>query len=134
MFKIVNCALVTLIPKTQNAKNMRDLRPISCCTTLYKIISKILINRLSKVISSVVDYSQFAFITGKVMQDNIIIAQELIKGYNRRQISPICNIQLEIQNSYDTLEWKSLRDIMREMNFPLKIHHLGNGLCQNCIL
>ncbi|XP_058755140.1 uncharacterized protein LOC131628305 [Vicia villosa] len=67
----INCALLTLIPKFPAAKHVKDLRPIACCTTLYKVISKILTNRLSKVIDTVVDYSQPAFIPGKKAYDTL---------------------------------------------------------------
>lgn len=48
LYKAFNCTLVTLIPKTRDAKVMKDLRPISCCSTVYKIISKIMTKRLAK--------------------------------------------------------------------------------------
>lgn len=73
IYLAMNCALVTLIPKTPNAKTIREMSPISCCTTLYKIISKVLIARLSRVIHEKVDESQSTFIHGKVIHGNIII-------------------------------------------------------------
>jgi hypothetical protein len=123
LYVAVNCALVTLIPKSSDAKTMKDMRPIACCTTFYKIISKILTTRLSKVIIVVVDESQSAFVPGKVIQDNIIIAHELLRGYNRKHISPRCAIQMDLQKAYDTVEWTALETIMREMNFPPKFIH-----------
>ncbi|XP_058776403.1 uncharacterized protein LOC131650721 [Vicia villosa] len=114
----LNCALVTLIPKSPEAKNVKNLRPIACCTTVYKIISKILTKRLSKCINKIVHDSQSAFIPGKVIQDNIILAHELLRGYSRKHISPRCAIQMDIQKAYDTVEWHALESIMREMSFP----------------
>ncbi|XP_058776449.1 uncharacterized protein LOC131650760 [Vicia villosa] len=118
MYRAVNCALVTLIPKTKEAKSMKDMRPIACCTTLYKIISKVLTTRLNTVINSVVDDSQTAFLPGKTIHDNIILAFELLRGYNRKHLSPRCTIQIDLQKAYDTVEWDSLEQIMQEMNFP----------------
>lgn len=65
MFVVVNCAIVTLIPKSVEAKEMKDMRPIACCSTVYKIIYKILTIRLSKIINFVVDDSQSTFLPGK---------------------------------------------------------------------
>lgn len=109
----VNCALVTFIPKFADAKSMKDMRPIACCTTLYKIISKVLTARLSRVINMVVDNSQSAFIPGKVIQDNILIANELLRGYGRKHLSSRCAIQMDLQKAYDTVEWKHWRRLCR---------------------
>lgn len=86
MYKAVNCTLVTLIPKLAGACTMQEMRPISCCTTLYKIISKILTNRLSQVINYVVDEFQSAFLPSKVIHDNILLASELVRRYDRKSI------------------------------------------------
>lgn len=104
MFVFVNCAIVTLIPKSVEAKEMKDMRPIACCSIMYKIISKILTIRLSKIINFMVDDSQLAFLPGKVIQDDIIMAHELLRGYNRKNISARCDIQKDIQKAYDIVE------------------------------
>ena len=50
---------------------------------------------------------------------SIIIAHELLRGYNCKHISPRCAIQMDLQKAYDTVEWGALKIIMREMSFPL---------------
>jgi len=50
IYKPVNCTLVTLIPKVENPKTVKEYRPIACCTVLHKIISKVLAKRLHDVI------------------------------------------------------------------------------------
>ncbi|XP_058776813.1 uncharacterized protein LOC131651162 [Vicia villosa] len=120
IYAAINCALVTLIPKTPTANSMKEIRPIACCITVYKILSKILTSRLSKVISEVIDSSQSAFIPGRNIHDNILMAYELLRGYNRKHISPRCAIQMDIQKAYDTVEWNALETIMKELNFPVK--------------
>jgi hypothetical protein len=54
LYKAANCTLVTLIPKTKEAKRIKEYRPISCCSTIYKIISKVLTKRMGEVMTSIV--------------------------------------------------------------------------------
>lgn len=75
-----NCTSITLIPKVPNPQSVKDFRPISCCTVLYKIVSKILTRRLGQVIGEVVNEAQAGFIPGKHIGDNILLATELMKG------------------------------------------------------
>lgn len=118
LYLAVNCSLITLIPKSPEANTIKDMRPISCCTTIYKIISKILTTRLAEVINYVVHENQSAFVPGRIIHDNIMMAQELIRGYNRKHISPRCMVQMDVQKAYDTIEWSALRYIMIELGFP----------------
>ncbi|CAK8532031.1 unnamed protein product [Lathyrus sativus] len=120
LLNAMNCTLVTLIPKVNNATMIKDYRPISCCTTLYKVISKIMANRLSKVLNSIIDNSQAAFVPGNHIQDHILLAFELIKGYNTNGAPPRCMIQMGLQKANDTIEWCALEAIMKEMSFPQK--------------
>ena len=56
----VNHTFVTLVPKSSNASHLNDFRPISCCNTLYKVISKVLSNRLQHVIGELISPNQCA--------------------------------------------------------------------------
>lgn len=65
--KQINLTLVTLIPKCQNAHVVKDFRPIACCSVLYKIISKVLANRMKLVLDTIVSENQSAFVPGRVI-------------------------------------------------------------------
>lgn len=106
LHKVVKCAIVTLIPKTKEAKAMKEMQPIACCTTLYKIIYKVLTTRLSRVINHVVDDNQIAFMLSKTIHDNIILAYEILRGYNKKHISLGCNLKIDLQKAYDTVDWE----------------------------
>lgn len=107
--------LVGVATKSPEEKSMKDMRPIACCATIYKVISKVLTTRLGKVINEIVDVSQSTFIPGRVIHDNILMAHELLRGYNHKHISPRCAIQMDIRKAYDMMDiqksgkWISLK-------------------------
>ncbi|XP_058723263.1 uncharacterized protein LOC131595055 [Vicia villosa] len=122
IYKAANCSLVTLIPKHNGAKEIKDYRPISCCSTLYKIISKILANRLSKVLGFIVGDNQAAFVKGQNIHNHILLTYELIKGYERKHISSRCFMQMDIKKAYDTVDWFALESIFNQENDNFNYH------------
>lgn len=76
--EVLNNITIVLIPKCENPQTMKDLRPISLCNLIYKIISKVLCNRLKGVLPSLVNKAQSVFLAGRSIQDNVLIAFELI--------------------------------------------------------
>ncbi|CAK8534470.1 unnamed protein product [Lathyrus sativus] len=88
LYRAVNYSAVTLVPKHKGTKEIKDYRPIACCSTLYKIISKILANCLSKVLGTIIGANQAAFVKGQRIHNHILLTYELIKGYDKRGIPP----------------------------------------------
>jgi len=72
--KGLNSTFIALIPKVENPQRVADFRPISLVSSVYKILSKVLANRLRMVVGNVVS----AFIKGKQILDGILIANELV--------------------------------------------------------
>ena len=98
LFKPFNCTLVSLIPKVQCPKTVKEYTPIACCTVLYKIISKVITRRMHDVIHDVICESQAGFIPGRKIADNIILAHELVKAYARKNISPRSMLKIDLQS------------------------------------
>lgn len=73
----VNSTSIALVPKVSTPVYMKDFRPISLCSNAYKCIAKIIANRIKLVLPSIIDLSQSAFIPGRSISDNILMAQEL---------------------------------------------------------
>ena len=92
-----NSTCVALVPKCQNPSQIKDFRPISCCTILYKCITRILANRLEKYMPILVSPNQSAFVVGRSIIDNVLLAQELVRGYSKSTLSPQCCIKIDLQ-------------------------------------
>ncbi|GJS77046.1 RNA-directed DNA polymerase, eukaryota, reverse transcriptase zinc-binding domain protein [Tanacetum coccineum] len=82
LLKELNATLITLVPKIPNPSKVSEFRPIACCNVIYKCITKIITNKIKRVLSKVVDINHSAFILGRNITDNILLTQELLKGYN----------------------------------------------------
>lgn len=74
-----NKTVVTLIPKGENVKSIRDFRPIAGCVVFLKIISKVLTTRLKNILPSVISQNQGALIVGQNIHNHIHLAYELLK-------------------------------------------------------
>lgn len=79
----LNETFLVLVPKNELPISMKQIRPISLCNTLYKIISKILVNRIRPILKDLINPTQASFILGRQISDNIIIAHENMNKYRR---------------------------------------------------
>ncbi|KAK4383213.1 hypothetical protein Sango_2797500 [Sesamum angolense] len=80
-------------------------------------ITKIIVKRIQLVLPLLIDYSQNAFVPGRSISDNILIAQELHAGYNQVRLPHRCTLKVDIQKAYDSVEW----DFLLEPHFPYRL-------------
>ncbi|XP_074278280.1 uncharacterized protein LOC141601872 [Silene latifolia] len=114
----LNATIITLIPKVDRPSSVTHFRPISCCNVLYKTISKLMCNRMAKVLPEVISRNQGPFIEGRSILENILICQDLVRLYNRENMSPGCMFKLDLPKAYDTIEWKFLDQMLDALCFP----------------
>lgn len=74
----LNHTLIALVPKVKMSKTVMEFKPISLCNVLYKLISKVLANRVKKVLHAVISQTQSVFIYDRLITDNIMVAFELL--------------------------------------------------------
>ncbi|KAL0420749.1 UNVERIFIED_CONTAM: hypothetical protein Slati_3097800 [Sesamum latifolium] len=118
LLKQVNSTLISLIPKVNTPTVVAEFRPISCCNVLYKIITKVIVQRMRGVLDKLISPSQNAFVPGRSIGDNILLAQELFHGYNEQQLPPRCALKVDLRKAYDTVEWDFLSAVLTLFGFP----------------
>lgn len=128
---MINETFITLIPKNSNASSVGEYRPISLCNILYKLIAKVLANRLKLVLPSIISKNQSAFVPGCLITDNVLVAYEALHSMNSRMRSKkgYTAVKFDMQKAYDRVEWTFLEAMMRAMGFEER----WISLIMNCV-
>ncbi|GKV24205.1 hypothetical protein SLEP1_g33843 [Rubroshorea leprosula] len=114
-----NASFIVLVPKKENPQCLGEYRPISLIGCIYKIISKILANRLRKVMSSLIGPQQSAFIEGRQITDGIIIFNEMVHEAKSSK-KPVLIFKADFEKAYDSINWKFLDSMMSKFGFSHK--------------
>ncbi|CAN6713710.1 unnamed protein product [Malus baccata var. baccata] len=131
----LNATHLALIPKVLNPESVSQFRPISLCNYSYKILSKVLANRLKRWLPVLISTTQNAFVEGRQIQDNIGIAHELFHFLKNRKTK--CNfelgIKLDMHKAYDRVKWDFLMAVMEKMGFNSRWRSLIMGCISTVI-
>jgi len=111
--------IIALIPKGNIQTTMNDWRPITLCNVLYKVISKVLANILKIVLPKCISETQSAFVTGRSILDNDMVAIEVIHYMKTktRGTNGCVALKLYISKAYDQMDWEYLKEVMIKMGF-----------------
>ncbi|GJZ25236.1 RNA-directed DNA polymerase, eukaryota [Tanacetum coccineum] len=123
-----NASFIALIPKMQDAKVVKDFRPISLIGSLYKIIAKILANRLVMVLGDLVSEVQSAFIANRQILDGPFILNELIQWCKSKKKQTMI-FKIDFEKAYDSVRWDYLDDVLEKFGFGSK----WRGWIHNCL-
>ncbi|KAI0498287.1 hypothetical protein KFK09_021528 [Dendrobium nobile] len=115
--KFFSSTSIALIPKSNNVNSWNDFRPISLCTVFYKLISKILVNRLSVLLPKLVSSNQMGFVKGRAIVDNILIAQEFCQDLDIKTRGGNMILKLDIAKAYDNINWSFIYNMLRSFGF-----------------
>ncbi|XP_077233610.1 uncharacterized protein LOC143883275 [Tasmannia lanceolata] len=133
---VLNTTFFSLIPKCNGACKPDQLRPICLCNFVYKVITKLMANRLSKVMNSTISPNQPAFIKDRLIQDNVLLTHELCHNFHRDNgVKAMC-IKLDLRKAYDDVIHDSLIQFMTKVGFsqinasPKGFFPSSNGLRQ----
>ena len=102
----LNHTYIVLIPKIKNPVKVFDYRPISLCNVIYKIIAKVLANRLKQVLPYIISPTQSTFVLGRLIIDNVLVAYKALHtmhGHKKGKTRTL-TIKLDISKAYDRVE------------------------------
>nr|GEX76746.1 RNA-directed DNA polymerase, eukaryota [Tanacetum cinerariifolium] len=120
--KRCNSSFIALIPKNQNASLVKDFRPICLVGNLYKIIAKILANRLVGVLNGIVNEVQSAFISDRQILDGPFILNEVLQWCKSKHKQALI-FKVDFEKAYDSVKWDFFDDVLNKFGF-------GNKWCK----
>jgi hypothetical protein len=112
----LNSTFLVLIPKESNPLSFSDFRPISLCNLIYKLISKVISNRIKPFLERRLSAEQLGFLRGRRIQDAIGAAHEGIHSIKKYNLKALV-MKLDLKQAFDCIDWEFLRLILFSAGF-----------------
>jgi len=116
ILKSLNSTFIALIPEVEEANTPEKFRPIALCNVIYKIISKVIANRLKPILPDLISEEQSGYVEGRQILDNILLAQEMVHTLQTRKMAGML-MQLDLSKDYDKVSWNYVKAILNAFGF-----------------
>ena len=122
LFKLLNHSYIFLIPKKPFPDEVSHFRPMSLYNVIYKVMSKVIVNRLKLVMDSLITPYQNAFIQGRSISDNILLAHEIMDTLKKKKGKKFSfgALKIDMSKAYDRVNWNFLKAVLIAMKFDPK--------------
>jgi len=111
-----NATFLTLLPKSEGANHPSKFRPISLCNVIFKIITKVIANRIKPLMKLLIAPEQSGFVEGRQILDGIILIHEVVHSLKHSN-TPGMLVKLDLSKAYDKLNWDFMRGMLRAFGF-----------------
>jgi hypothetical protein len=112
----LNSTFLVLIPKIDSPLSFNDYRPISLCNLVYKLISKVIANRIKPFLGRSLSAEQLGFLKGRRIQDAIGAAHECIHSIKQKNLKALI-MKLDLRKAFDSIDWDFLRLVLYSAGF-----------------
>eukprot|EP00253_Pinus_taeda_P031502 PITA_31502 len=112
----LNSTFITLIPKEENSITPEKFRPIALCNVLYKIISKVIANRLKPLLPMIISPKQSGYVEGRQIMDGIILTHEIIHSLKSSKQAGML-LKLDLSKAFDKLSWSYIENMLKAFGF-----------------
>lgn len=114
--------LIALIPKVESPKNFNEFRPISLCNTIYKILTKVLVQRIRPILCLLIGQFQSSFLPGRGTTDNVIVLQEIVHAMKKsKKKKGEVAYKIDLEKAYDHVDWASSNKLSWTSGFLISL-------------
>jgi hypothetical protein len=117
--KCLSAYFLTLIPKVKSPQALGDFRPISLLGCLYKMVTKVLANRLAKVMGDLISKNQSAFLKGRQLVEGVVVVNEVI-NFAKKNRKKCLIFKVDFEKAYDSVDWGFLDYMLGRFGFNSK--------------
>ena len=116
MLRALNSTFLTLIPKRERANKLEFFRPIALCNVVYKVITKLIAERIKKWVPIIISKEQGGCFGGRNFLDGVVIATEAIHSMATSKEREMF-VKLDMAKAYDRVKWSFIRSILPSFGF-----------------